>query len=1143
MAQTLTFVLEGRDRLSRVLDGAGTSASNLEKKLLLVSAAAPAAAALAPLIAQTGAAAVAVAAFGAAVIPQISALSDASDAQKKYQKAVDTSGTRSEAAVTAQKEYLRQMAAMPPASQRAAVALSDLKDQYKSWSDGLAKDTMPVFNKSLAVAGGLLPKLTPMVKGAATELDRFVTIAAGGVQSSGFARFMGTFSDFAVGSLRRANDGLVHLVRTLDTGAAESGVARFMDFARAQGPLVADTLRNIASAALNLLQASSQTGVGVLTLANAAARLVAALPPGFIALLMQTALAIRAVRLAISGVQLAAGGLTLVRTQIAAAGTAAIGASGGIATLKAAFMAMSLSARTAVAATGIGLLVLGLIKLSSIGEKAPPDIDRMTTSIAKLGNGGKLSGEALRVLGTDMGSLSAAISTLDKPSVYESVDRFLTGLIGMDSTPDKGANKVLDSLDESLANLVKGGKADLAKVALDQITASMVKQGHSVSEVKGHMDNYQSALDDAALEAKLTAQSMGLFGTQAQQVQAKLDAQKLSADGLRQSIQALNDVNRQGLGGMIGFEAAIDATTKAAKDNAGALSMSHGQLNLNSSKAQAAATALNDLAAKTDTATAAARDQGKAWSAIQDIYTRGRNKLIESAMAMGLTASQAKKLADQILKTPSKTAYLRGNVEDLDAKLTKARKELKDPDLTKTRKAKLNADIAELLQKKRQAQAAIDSLHGKTVTLTTYSKYVSVGKQPGTGTVLAPGRAAGGPIVGPGTGTSDDVPIMASNGEYMVRSAAVSKYGLKFLDALNNGTLRAFAKGGRVGGISKSALSSIRTDTGHRMVIELTASASQINSMVKELVGDIQRAFKGKNTRLDDHLVAMLEKGNKRLKTLAAERDSIAKKIAEAKAFASSTAATARGTAALSSLGEEALTGHGGGVVAGLQSKLANLRQFSRYVSILAKRHLNKTMLREILEMGPESGFAYASELVGSSQKTISEINGIQSQIGKESKALGNKGADLLYDSGKNAGKGFLAGLAGQQKAIEKLMLSIATGMQKAIRKALDINSPSRVMAWLGARTTDGLGVGAVSRIPALKQAMAKVSDAVAGTSMAFSPGIAIGRPAGIGASAGTTVNITINGAMDPVAVGREIRRVLLELKRTYGTNINLGVA
>ena len=45
--------------------------------------------------------------------------------------------------------------------------------------------------------------------------------------------------------------------------------------------------------------------------------------------------------------------------------------------------------------------------------------------------------------------------------------------------------------------------------------------------------------------------------------------------------------------------------------------------------------------------------------------------------------------------------------------------------------------------------------------------------------------ASGGPVVGPGTGTSDSVLIRASAGEYVMKEAAVSRYGPKFMDDVN----------------------------------------------------------------------------------------------------------------------------------------------------------------------------------------------------------------------------------------------------------------------------------------------------------------------------------------------------------------------
>jgi hypothetical protein len=67
----------------------------------------------------------------------------------------------------------------------------------------------------------------------------------------------------------------------------------------------------------------------------------------------------------------------------------------------------------------------------------------------------------------------------------------------------------------------------------------------------------------------------------------------------------------------------------------------------------------------------------------------------------------------------------------------------------------------------------------------------------------AGGFARGGLIHGPGTSTSDSVPIWASVGEFMVRSAAVRKYGASVFHALNSMRLpqdlfQGFSRGGLV---------------------------------------------------------------------------------------------------------------------------------------------------------------------------------------------------------------------------------------------------------------------------------------------------------------------------------------------------------
>ena len=59
--------------------------------------------------------------------------------------------------------------------------------------------------------------------------------------------------------------------------------------------------------------------------------------------------------------------------------------------------------------------------------------------------------------------------------------------------------------------------------------------------------------------------------------------------------------------------------------------------------------------------------------------------------------------------------------------------------------------------------------------------------------------ASGGYIKGPGTGTSDSIPAMLSNGEYVLNANAVNQLGVPLLNGLNSGNIDGFAKGGYIG--------------------------------------------------------------------------------------------------------------------------------------------------------------------------------------------------------------------------------------------------------------------------------------------------------------------------------------------------------
>ena len=64
--------------------------------------------------------------------------------------------------------------------------------------------------------------------------------------------------------------------------------------------------------------------------------------------------------------------------------------------------------------------------------------------------------------------------------------------------------------------------------------------------------------------------------------------------------------------------------------------------------------------------------------------------------------------------------------------------------------------------------------------------------------------ASGGPVRGAGTSTSDSIPTMLSNGEYVINADAAAQIGLPTLNAINSGNLPKYADGGEVGGAGVS---------------------------------------------------------------------------------------------------------------------------------------------------------------------------------------------------------------------------------------------------------------------------------------------------------------------------------------------------
>ncbi|MEV7154917.1 phage tail protein [Streptomyces misionensis] len=1104
--------------------------------LSLAPAVVPVAASLAPLVAQAGAAGVAVAAFGAALVPQIGAMKDAVTAQDKYSAAVGKYGQYSKQAIQAQQQASAALANLPQATQRAAAGYSNLRDQFHAFSDSTAKFTMQPVEHSFAVIGAILPKLTPMVQATGTQLDRLVKVAGGAVNSAGFDALSKKFTGFANQTLKNATDGAIHFIRVLSEGNAKGPISSFMDYARTQGPAVKELITNLAKAISTLLQGAAQAGPGMLTLVNAVAKLVAALPPSLVGNLLQVVAAFKLIKLAGAGVAAVGAGVQSLAAKIGTLRTASAAAGGGLAGLRGAFAALGTAAKATVIIAGIAAVVAVLTRLSASGKRAP-DVDRMTTAIGNLGATGKVTGEALRVFGTNLDGLSKSVDRVaGKASGMDSFNDTMNKVftLGMaKSNSMKDAEKNVDAIDKSLANLVKNGNAKLAAQALTDLQKAYAKQGGNPKTLTKELDDYKSALADQALEQKLTAQSMGLFGDAAQAASAKLDQQKASADGLRQSIQALNDVNRQGLGGMIAFQQSIADAAKAAKTNAGALSMTGGQLNLSSQKARDAASALQDLADKTDAAAASARESGSSWEQVNSIYSKGRSSLVKYAEQMGLSKSQAKALADQILQIPDKTARIKMNAEDatrdLNAFNSAVRKTPGSKSVTlktlsgsaeqvlesfgykvthlQNGKVTVSAAAGGALGAIANVAAAIRALNGKTAT--TYVKTVRLGGNSMWSSKPMPGAAtgglipryasggdvqafpAGGYVQGPGSGTSDSIVALmgsgavaaVSNTEYVVKAAAVRKYGVHMLDAINEGRLPVahLASGGLSQGAKDArkqlsgsfGISSFGKIAGyHRTPFEHgLATPDSVDSLVSSLndaASKIKAAFSGKTeSNLLKHLNSTgksLISYEKQLNKVTASLSTAKDKLNSLKDSASQLSSSVKSSLISSSDITKTASANSGSTVTlgsirtGLSVSRDKVTAFANALKQLKTKGYSASIIQQVAEAGIDGGgLETAGALLSASASEVSSINSVQSQIASAAGSAGSTTADSVYGKAIADQTKVVKQLTDQQSKLQKSMDKLATSMEKLISKALGKKAAGGIV---GAAASGGIRSG-----------------------------------------------------------------------------------
>ncbi|MET7643051.1 phage tail tape measure protein [Streptomyces sp. NPDC005426] len=267
------------------------------------------------------------------------------------------------------------------------------------------------------------------------------------------------------------------------------------------------------------------------------------------------------------------------------------------------------------------------------------------------------------------------------------------------------------------------------------------------------------------------------------------------------------------------------------------------------------------------------------------------------------------------------------------------------------------------------------------------------------------------------------------------------------------------------------------------LVDGLTGSAKQVRGAATKLADIVRDGLKPGKKRAA--ALAKISAGNKQLVTLANREAALATRIKTAtkrltdqiKARDKLAADVKKGVLDSANItsGTDGQTS-AASILATLTTKMQQAKQFAQQLATLRKKGIRSDLIAQIAQAGVEQGSGAAAALATASSSQIAQINKTQGQLVTAATQAGNTAGTAMYGAGIQAAQGLVKGLKSQRKQIEKQMANIALAMAKAIKKALGIHSPSRVMAdQVGSMVPAGIMEGMADGQAALDRAMATV--------------------------------------------------------------------
>lgn len=245
-------------------------------------------------------------------------------------------------------------------------------------------------------------------------------------------------------------------------------------------------------------------------------------------------------------------------------------------------------------------------------------------------------------------------------------------------------------------------------------------------------------------------------------------------------------------------------------------------------------------------------------------------------------------------------------------------------------------------------------------------------------------------------------------------------------------------------------------------------------------VFDLARGLESQNATLADYagaryLVAQeLEKATQALVDAIALRDNYFTAVSDSvKAFGSLLTAQAKVVNGV----QQALTATD--ITDSMRERLNKVRAFQENLRQLLAMGLSESAYKQLVDAGVETGGAYAEAILKGGQGSVSEINNLTSQFEAEASNMGSAASTFMYQAGVDAAQGLVDGLTSLSAELETAAYNLGLAVAQAVRDALGIASPSRVLMADMEHVGDGAVIGLDNQQYKVAAAAARLADLI----------------------------------------------------------------